>query len=340
MASRNLAAAANQRAQTIQANINLAETGRGGPYSSGLGQYSALSDMYVNQIVENVALITAGAALGQAIGSGIMQGIVEGRMSVMDAEVTQTYRTHANSLQGDFYIRPRYQPDRGWALTLVNINTGRRAEVLLSPDNELLAQYAPNLPAFAVDPSASRIVAKGLGLDPARYDTYEKRGVFNPTGGMFSFAGFRGEMWSIPYPSIVAFDLASLPSEQKVENQKIGAKPVSANKKTLNDRLIDAAFQSDGETVKRTLDDGADVNATDEYGRTALMLAAECLGAYGKEDVVAALVQHGADVSLKDPHGWKAIDYYALVPSASRKKSGVSKSLKLLVKEGKEESEE
>jgi outer membrane protein assembly factor BamB len=286
----------------------------------------------------NLALVMAGAALGQSIAQARIDGIREGRVSVMTAEMTQTLQTHVNSLQNDFYIRPRYQQNRGWSLVLVDLKTGKRAELLLSPDNQPLAQYAPNLPAFAVDPSGSRILAKGLGLDPARYDTYERRGVFNPAARYF--AAFRGEMWSIPYPSILAFDLASLPSGQKPENQRSVAKPVSADKKALNDQLIQAAFQNDLETVKKALNDGADVNATDEYGRTALMLAAESLSVYGKKDIIEALVQHGADVSLKDPHGWTATDHFALIPPRARIKSGVVKSVRLLVKEGKEESEE
>jgi ankyrin repeat protein len=71
------------------------------------------------------------------------------------------------------------------------------------------------------------------------------------------------------------------------------------------------------ETVKYLLEHGADVNAQDtEDLRTALMGAAH----KGRNDVVALLVQHGADLSLHDigsrdtVHGlagvsWQAIDY-------------------------------
>ncbi|HUL77909.1 MAG TPA: PQQ-binding-like beta-propeller repeat protein [Vicinamibacteria bacterium] len=330
MASRNAARGAQQL--RLQAPSRVAASNSTSAASLMSTNYTAAS------IVDSFSLVVGGAALGQSIGGAIMGGIVEGRISVMTAEVTQTFRTHASSLQGDFYIRPRYLQNRGWCLTVVNTSTGRRADVLLTPDNEPLAQYAPNLPAFAIDPSGSRILAKGLGLDPARYHAYEERGVFNPTGGTFSFAGFRGEMWSIPYPSILAFDLTSLPWGQEVENQRAVARAVSADKKALNDQLIAAAFQSDPVTVKNSLEGGADINATDEYGATALMLAAESLPVYRKNDIVELLVQHGAQVSLRDPHGWTAADYYAIMPSNAMNK--VSKALKLLVKEGKKENEE
>jgi len=273
-------------------------------------------------------------ALGESLAEVLVMAIREGRISVMNSEISQTYQTHANSLQKDFYIRPRYQQNRGWVLTLVNINTGERGEILLSPDNEPLVQCAPNLPAFALDPSGTRIFAKGLGLDPARYETYEKRAFFKP-GGRF----FHGDKWSIPYPSVLAFDLASLPSGQKPENRKSVPKPVSPEKKALNDQLIDAAFQNNLKTVKKTLDDGADANAVNGYGQTALMLAAESLPLYGKQDIVATLMDHGADVSIKDPQGWTAIQHFLIMPSLIRR-SSVFKGWKLLVKEGEKESEE
>jgi ankyrin repeat protein len=51
------------------------------------------------------------------------------------------------------------------------------------------------------------------------------------------------------------------------------------------------------ETVKMLLDLGADVNAQDRLdGRTALMGAAH----KGRNDVIELLVQHGADLSLRD----------------------------------------
>ena len=335
-ASRSLAAAGSQRAHEIHENMRLAEQGLGGPYSNPVGRSLALTDMYVNQITENVALVMAGAALGQSIGAAIMGGIVEGRISVMTAEVTQSLRTHTSSLQGDLYIRPRYQVSRGWSLTVINTKTRRRADILLTPDNEPLAQAAPNLPAFAIDATGSRIITKGIGLDPARYQRYEKRGVFDPTGGVLSFAGFIGEMWSIPYPSVLAFDLASLPSGDESEDRRPVAQPVSADRQALNEQLIAAAFQCDLATVKKSLDAGADVNATNEYGETAVMVAAESLPVYRKNDIVELLVQRGADVSIRSPQGWTATDYFAAIPSNAMVK--VDKAVKLLGKEGKEES--
>lgn len=61
-------------------------------------------------------------------------------------------------------------------------------------------------------------------------------------------------------------------------------------------RLIRAAEQGDYETVKRLLDDGANVDAKDGMGRTALVAAS-----YENHlDVAETLIDAGADVNMKD----------------------------------------
>ena len=57
------------------------------------------------------------------------------------------------------------------------------------------------------------------------------------------------------------------------------------------------------EEIKELLKKGADVNASDKYGRTALMMAARL----GTLDVVKCLVEHGADFEAKDKDGWTAL---------------------------------
>jgi ankyrin repeat protein len=57
-------------------------------------------------------------------------------------------------------------------------------------------------------------------------------------------------------------------------------------------------------TTEALLDAGADVNARDGNGRTALHGAA----ALGYNDVVKFLVEHGADLAAADADGLKPID--------------------------------
>jgi len=76
------------------------------------------------------------------------------------------------------------------------------------------------------------------------------------------------------------------------------------------------------ETVKTLLAEGADINAKDASGRTALMHAAE----YGKIEKVKILLAKGADVNAKDASGRTA-----LICAAS---SGSIENIKILLTKG------
>lgn len=68
---------------------------------------------------------------------------------------------------------------------------------------------------------------------------------------------------------------------------------------TLNKNLIQAALDSNEDKIKLLLSAGADVNAVDASGQTALFYAAEI----GCIEIVKALVIHGANVNAKNQIG-------------------------------------
>jgi hypothetical protein len=67
--------------------------------------------------------------------------------------------------------------------------------------------------------------------------------------------------------------------------------------------LIKASENGDTETVAMLLENGADVNATDKWGRTALLWASH----YGYTEIVKMLLKEGADVDASDNNGDMAL---------------------------------
>ncbi|MBW8349952.1 ankyrin repeat domain-containing protein [Bacillus sp. IITD106] len=76
--------------------------------------------------------------------------------------------------------------------------------------------------------------------------------------------------------------------------------PQSQEKKVkqVDQQLILSAEQGDTENVLKLLEDGANINSTDELGRTAVVAAT-----YNNQvDTVKALIQKGADINIRDNH--------------------------------------
>jgi len=62
--------------------------------------------------------------------------------------------------------------------------------------------------------------------------------------------------------------------------------------------LINEALRGDKEAVKRLLDAGADINETDDVGRTALMVACK----EDNHECALYLIERGADIFMKTEH--------------------------------------
>lgn len=94
------------------------------------------------------------------------------------------------------------------------------------------------------------------------------------------------------------------------------------SKRVLNKALIDAVAFGKDDRVSALLAKGADPNARDDEGRTALMDAAfeQTEGsAYCYPDIAAALVRHGAAVNARDEDGDTALIYLAQIGSDDEK---------------------
>ncbi|MGW8825879.1 ankyrin repeat domain-containing protein [Paenibacillus sp. JNUCC32] len=67
-------------------------------------------------------------------------------------------------------------------------------------------------------------------------------------------------------------------------------------KKNMDRQLIESAEQGNTEQVRQLLQSGANIDATDEQGRTAVMAATY----RNHVDTVDALIQAGADINIRD----------------------------------------
>jgi ankyrin repeat protein len=98
---------------------------------------------------------------------------------------------------------------------------------------------------------------------------------------------------------------ALAPAARTAEAQDQIAPPAPRARAPRTAPLLIAAAQGDAATVRRLLEQGADVNATDAQGRNALMLAAQ----RGDAALVRLLLDAGADAQRTDPAGLSAADH-------------------------------
>src|SRR3954464_13709044 len=98
---------------------------------------------------------------------------------------------------------------------------------------------------------------------------------------------------------------------------------------TRAEQLQDAARKGDAAAVGKLLDEGVDVNTKFRYNATALFYACD----HGHVDVVKVLLDHGADMSVKDT-------FYGFTPlmlatsPAQKKKPEHTEIAKLLIAKG------
>lgn len=87
----------------------------------------------------------------------------------------------------------------------------------------------------------------------------------------------------------------------------IGFVGYSADKQSAEQSasLFEAAVKNNALDAQRFINEGIDVNAKGDYGKTALMYAAEC----NSVDVAKLLIKAKADVNAKDNDGYTALKY-------------------------------
>ena len=87
-----------------------------------------------------------------------------------------------------------------------------------------------------------------------------------------------------------------------VQEEKV--KPTREEQMSLNKKLIRASKIGDLSTALKCVQDGASITYKDErYGLTAMLMAAK----KGNVDIVTALLDKGADIEAKDSDGYSAL---------------------------------
>ena len=131
---------------------------------------------------------------------------------------------------------------------------------------------------------------------------------------------------NIPQHSLAAVTIQRAIRKQKAvkEFQTLKRAATKIQARVRGHQLLEAAESGDISEVENLLARGADVNATDKYGITALHWAAKA----GKTEVVEALVIAGADVNATDNDGETVLQF--------AKKGGHYVKLKKAIEEGKQ----
>ena len=152
------------------------------------------------------------------------------------------------------------------------------------------------LPVFSIDQTGTALIVKGVGFQESQYETYEMRS---------QGCGTDIRNWTLPYPSILSYELPTiLQTAKQSRGEVLQERTISGKEKAM----ITAAFTGDEKTVKEMLEQGANVNAMDEDGHTALMHAILALNT----DIIELLVKSGADGSIKDDDCWDGDRYFYL----------------------------
>ena len=77
------------------------------------------------------------------------------------------------------------------------------------------------------------------------------------------------------------------------------------NQEKLNSKLLEAAEKGDTDKIWELIEQGADINAKDYWGDTALIVAAK--KGYLTPELLEAFMKNGADVNVRTKGGWTAL---------------------------------
>jgi len=264
---RNQNSSRMQRQSALQSNIDLSNM------SLANTQVQIASERLATEVQFASAILGAQDAIASGLRDTAIQGMVE-RIK-MTQYAADTMR--ARRFQDKYYVRATYDMGRG--LTIIDLDSGKRADFLIAPMIPILYGSGLDLQSIAVDEKNQRLVTVGVGMDDTQYKPYVK--------------------WKhrIPMTSVLTYDIGSL---DFTDDDTLNTKVVSLDDRK---RIIQYAGYGLMDGLKAAVESGVDVNSK-VSGTTPLHEAA--MGSHVA--AVQYLLNHGADVSIKDAKGRSAVD--------------------------------
>lgn len=203
--------------------------------------------------------------LVEALGEALKQRAYQALFERLAMKMNSTLAARAHAFQGDYYVWP-FQ-ERGRGLTLIDLNTGRRNDLIFSPAVPPLTDYGVDLTVYAIDPSGKHLVTFGVPLDEQHLQEYVKW------------------KWRVPHEAALDYNLAKLTFTRKSTTAKYW-------EENLKTDLVEWANVGNLAKVKELIAHGVNVNQ-EKYTVTPLWMAIY----RGHADIVRVLIAHGANVN-------------------------------------------
>lgn len=151
----------------------------------------SVNDQGLGSFGSSMALFQSMLGLSESIELSMKAAATEGLAERLNMELNNAAKNHMRSVQQGYFIRP-YDSARGTLVMLVQLDSGKRYDLVYSPVNVGMKLIDMRLPAFLIDPSGTSLYTTGVGIIPERYERYVK---------------FKAGM---PYPSVLRYSLKDM----------------------------------------------------------------------------------------------------------------------------------